>query len=686
MPPNGLFLSFFFLLLIAGLLVHLHHLRQELRRQRQQSELTSRENELRLRTSLLASRQALFDIDLHSGEITFSPEFAAIMENAAPDFPAPVSRFFSKLHPLDREQAEEIYRAHVAGEVPVFRCEARVNTNGGTLKWLLILGAVMARDTEEKPVKILGTLTDISHIKQLADKVQDNAKRLRDITDTLAEGLLLQDMQGRITFVNQEAQEMLGWSEAELIGHDAHEKIHALQADGSRIPSERCPIQVAIRSAQKFNGETVFERRDGQLIPVSVTVAPFRKNSHLSEAVITFRCIDEQIKMQKKLKDTLREFNLILNTAQVGIGMVRNDKLAWANKHMRKMFGYQLREVRNKPVQLFMPEDNDFARLDERARPVLARGRIFEEELRLRHKNGETLWCHLRGAAMDSNNPEEGSIWVVLDIDRMKKTEQEFQKLNQELGKRVIDETRKNIEQERILTHQARLAAMGEMIGNIAHQWRQPLNTLGLVVQNIAEDYRDGLLDQATLDEYRDTAINTVHKMSCTIDDFRNFFQPNRKKESFNLQKPIREAYNLIEASLKNNSIAVTIDCPDGLAAWGFPNEFAQVMLNLLGNAKDALVEHNATATRKIDISARAEGNHALVCVRDNGGGIPVEIMERIFDPYFTSKKNGTGIGLYMTRVILEQHMHGKIYCRNTGEGSEFTLTFPLKPHSGTTT
>jgi PAS domain S-box-containing protein len=237
---------------------------------------------------------------------------------------------------------------------------------------------------------------------------------------------------------------------------------------------------------------------------------------------------------------------------------------------MRKMFGYPLKEIRNKPVRMFFPDDHAFEALERKSRPVLLLGKIHEQEIQLRCKNGGTMWCHIRGAAIDPEKPDGDSIWVILDIEHIKQTEQQLELLNRELGERVIEETRKNIEQERILTHQARLAAMGEMIGNIAHQWRQPLNTLGLVVQNIAEDYRDGLLEQTMLDEYRDTAINTVHKMSCTIDDFRNFFQPNRKKERFDLQKPIREAYNLIEASMKNNSIAVTIDCPDDLTAF-FP-------------------------------------------------------------------------------------------------------------------
>jgi PAS domain S-box-containing protein len=641
-----------------------------------QGEMAARENELRLRLALSASKQALYEINIATGFITFSPEYAAITGNNHVGESLSISRLFQKIHPDDRDQVENVFHAYLADELPVFRSEGRLEMENGEWKWMLFLGAIVSRDSQRRPTKMLGTVTDISDVKRLADQVQENVARLRNITDTLAEGLLVQDAQGRITFVNPGTTELLGWDEAELIGRNAHEKIHSCRPDGTPLPVDQCPIQTAIQAGKSFIGEAFFRRRDGAMIPVTVSVAPFRKSSHISEAVIAFRCIGEQLRTQQKLKDTLQELSIILNTVQVGIGFIKDRKFVWLNSHMKKMFGYQAREIQNKPTRLIYPDDESYEAVGRLAYPLLAQGKTYEQECQLRRKNGETFWCHMRGSAIDPDDIGKGSIWIILNIDRLIQTEQELQKLNHELAARVSEETRKNIEQERVLIHQSRHAAMGEMIGNIAHQWRQPLNTLGLVIQNIAADYQDDLLDQKSLTEYKNTAINTVQKMSQTIDDFRNFFQPNRLEEIFSLSKPIKEALSLIDASMQNNGIYVTVDCPEDLVAFGLPNEFAQVMLNFLANAKDILVERNVPL-KKIEISAREDGKYAVVCVRDNGGGIPADIMDKIFDPYFTSKEGGTGIGLYMTRVIIEQHMHGKISFGNTETGAEFLLSLP---------
>ncbi|MFA7241200.1 MAG: PAS domain S-box protein [Sulfuricellaceae bacterium] len=639
------------------------------------TEMAARENELRLRLALSASKQALYEINFAANVIAFSPEYAAITGNRIAG-PLPITWLFEMFHPDDRERTGEIFRAYLAGESPVFRSEGRLNTKGGEWKWVLFLGAVVDRDSQGSPAKMLGTVTDISDVKRLSDQVQENINRLRDITDTLAEGLLVQDAQGRITFANPEATALLGWDEAELIGCNAHEKMHSCLSDGTPLSLEQCPIQMSTRKGKPFFGETFFQRKDGTMIPVTVSAAPFRKGSRISESVIAFRCIGEQLKTQQKLKETLRELSIILNTVQVGISFIKDNKFIWLNNHMKNMFGYPAREIQNKPTCMIYPDDASHEAVGQLAYPLLAEGKTYEQECRLRHKNGEIFWCHLRGAAIDPEDIGKGSIWVILDIDRLKQTERELQELNLALEQRVLAETRKNIEQERLLTHQARHAAMGEMIGNIAHQWRQPLNTLGLIVQNIAYDYKDGLLDQNSLAAYKDAAIDTVKKMSQTIDDFRNFFQPNRPEEPFNLIKPIREALSLIDASLKNNGISATLDCPEDLVAFGHSNEFAQAMLNFLANAKDVLVEKNAPI-KTIEITAHEEGQYIVVCIRDNGGGIPAKIMDKIFDPYFTSKENGTGIGLYMTRVIVEQHLHGKISFGNTQTGAEFILSIP---------
>jgi signal transduction histidine kinase len=241
----------------------------------------------------------------------------------------------------------------------------------------------------------------------------------------------------------------------------------------------------------------------------------------------------------------------------------------------------------------------------------------------------------------------------------------------------VEEQTQQNVEKERLLIQQSRSAAMGEMISNIAHQWRQPLSTLGLIVQNILLDYRENQLIQEELEKYVDTALQCVTLMSETIDDFRNFFLPDKAKVFFNLKQAIDESLRLLEATLKNNNIKVLLDGDAGMHTFGHANEFSQVILNLLANAKDALMI-NKVPHGRIEIELRSADNIGIVMIRDNAGGIPEETLEKIFDPYFTTKIGGTGIGLYMSKTIIEKHMGGSIVCRNTPDGAEFTVSIPL--------
>jgi signal transduction histidine kinase len=171
--------------------------------------------------------------------------------------------------------------------------------------------------------------------------------------------------------------------------------------------------------------------------------------------------------------------------------------------------------------------------------------------------------------------------------------------------------------------------------------------------------------------------------MSTTIDDFRNFFRPSRAVNRYNLVQSIREALNLMEAGFKNHNIAATLDGPEEVMAWGHPNEFAQIILNLISNAKDALLEKESSHGR-IAIQVSATADEAAITVEDNAGGIPPEIREKLFDPYFTTKANGTGIGLYMVKTILQKHMGGRISFRNTTEGTEFRIRLPLSPPNPT--
>jgi len=234
------------------------------------------------------------------------------------------------------------------------------------------------------------------------------------------------------------------------------------------------------------------------------------------------------------------------------------------------------------------------------------------------------------------------------------------------------------LQQEHIL-EQSRLSQMGEMIGNIAHQWRQPLNTLSLIVQKIGVYHNRGILDDEKLKTSVDKSMLLIDTMSSTIDDFRNFFKPNKEKETFSISNAVEKAFLITLPILKNNNIKCNLDVDESLTVYGYKNEFIQVIINLLNNAKDAMLE-NSIKDSTIVVLAKKIDNSIVIRVNDNAGGINSDVLEKIFDPYFTTKEHdkGTGIGLYMSKVIIEDHMSGVLRAYNNESGAVFEIIFDL--------
>jgi len=230
-------------------------------------------------------------------------------------------------------------------------------------------------------------------------------------------------------------------------------------------------------------------------------------------------------------------------------------------------------------------------------------------------------------------------------------------------------------EREQMLVQQSRNAAMGEMIGNIAHQWRQPLNTLGLFTQRLGYFYGTPGFNKEFLDTSVAKSMEIIQYMSRTIDDFRNFFSTDREKKEFRVDEAADKALSLVEASFKESRINIEKDVRDDVVILGLLNEYAQVLLNILMNAKDAIVERMIEFPR-VKVTIANEGGVSVVTIADNAGGIPEEIVDRIFDPYFTTKgpQQGTGVGLFMSKTIIENNMGGRLSVRNTAEGAEFRI------------
>lgn len=240
---------------------------------------------------------------------------------------------------------------------------------------------------------------------------------------------------------------------------------------------------------------------------------------------------------------------------------------------------------------------------------------------------------------------------------------------------KIQEEINKRLEQEQMLIQQSKLASMGEMIGNIAHQWRQPLAQISAIFMNMKVTCDFNNFTPEYLNKKIEEANNLTQYMSQTINDFQNFFKPHGKKEVFSIETACREALFIIESSLNYHKIRVNLSVLGDLKTLGYKNEYSQVILNVLNNAKNVLLERDIKDPN-INIEIKEGENFAIVKIEDNGGGIDKKILDKIFEPYFTTrhKTQGIGIGLYMSKNIIENNMGGYINVRNTDFGACFIL------------
>ena len=253
----------------------------------------------------------------------------------------------------------------------------------------------------------------------------------------------------------------------------------------------------------------------------------------------------------------------------------------------------------------------------------------------------------------------------------------ELNKIKNSLKKEVDKQLEILREKDTMLIQQSRLAAMGEMIGNIAHQWRQPLNVLGIKNMTLYSYYNKGEITDEFIENYVNSVTGTIQHMSDTIDDFKNFFKPDKVKEKFNLYSTIKKSLEVIEDSFVSHNIKCIIEDGHDIILYGYKNEFSQVILNLLNNAKDALIlnhiEHGI-----ITIKIFKKNKETIIEIHDNGKGVPINIIDKVFEPYFTTKHQvqGSGIGLYMSKMIIEKNMGGILSVRNGMNGAIFSIKF----------
>jgi len=261
--------------------------------------------------------------------------------------------------------------------------------------------------------------------------------------------------------------------------------------------------------------------------------------------------------------------------------------------------------------------------------------------------------------------------------DRVFEKTKELEELNQTLEMRVKDEISKNEAKQKVMFWQSRLASLGQMLANIAHQWRQPLTELNLTMFSMKKSVQNNNTKEFII--FYDESKHIIKNMSQTIEDFTNFFKPQKEKKPFNLTESINESLFILEKIIEANNIKIKIDFQD-IEILGISNELTQVMINLIKNSIDAFVINNIFI-REIKIKTKVNNNgFVLIELNDNAGGIKKENIEKIFEPYFTTKhqSSGTGLGLFMSKMICEQGLDGYIDVISKKTFTTFSIKLPL--------
>ena len=249
-----------------------------------------------------------------------------------------------------------------------------------------------------------------------------------------------------------------------------------------------------------------------------------------------------------------------------------------------------------------------------------------------------------------------------------------LEELNNSLESRVEAAIAENLEKDRMLMMKGREAAMGEMVRNIAHQWKQPLNSLGLTIQEFQYGWSDRNMTGEQVEKAAEQSMSLIKHMSQTIDDFSGFFNPKKHLSSFSISDRVNMAVSFVTAMCRSKGIGISVETLEDSCINGPGNEFVQVMMNLFHNAVEAF-SSSEKKDKQINVRILREGEKALVLVSDNAGGIAPGMLGSLFDAYSTSKANGTGIGLYMSRMIMRNSFKGDIAARNTERGAEFRIS-----------
>lgn len=599
---------------------------------------------------------------------------------------------------------------------------------GGTI--YIRESASVIRNREGQTLYYEGALEDITQQMLAENTIREERDRAQLYLDIAGVMLLVLDAGQRVSLINKKGLDLLGYREEEILGKNwfdlcVPEDIRGLYQERYRgIMEGRLMIRenrenavltksgeirliawenVILRDRQGTiagtlsSGQDITDKRkiEDELKQAQVALA-----KKVEERTAALRFANEQLRVElgrrQEIEDRLSEseekFKTLSEKSLVGIYIWQDQAFIYVNPAFCGMLGFTAEELAGMTFEDLVPAPE--RPLINRKLQRLLYGDVVSSHFNVRglRKDGRVrhLEIHETRILLKNQPAVIGSVIDVTSSQRLeralKEKKAELETLNRNLEQRINEEIQKSRRQEQMLMHQSKLAAMGEMVGAIAHQWRQPLTSIGFIFQNIQTAFEFGKLDETYLHKAVHDGMDLIRFMSRTIDDFRNFFITSKVMEPFDVSQLIRESLSLLRPQLENNFIAVEFQ-PDPMPAVtinGYPNEFKQAVINIISNARAAILEKRAgpggtDGEGLIRFQMNHQSSLLILRISNNGVLIPESIIERIFEPYFTTRQEsgGTGLGLYMAKMIIERNMGGKIYAENIPDGACFIIELP---------
>ncbi|HIC43076.1 MAG TPA: PAS domain-containing sensor histidine kinase [Sulfurimonas sp.] len=439
-------------------------------------------------------------------------------------------------------------------------------------------------------------------------------------------------------------------------------------------------IQKIQAGEDKVNQQYRINKKDGSLAWISEYTQIIRNDKGEPIELIGY-LVDVSLDKEREAL-----YSGIINTTTEGFWLLDDSlNIIDVNYSLCAMLGFTKDEMIGKQPLDFI--DSDDHALCEAQVSLINDISSRTYEISYKSKEGGTLQTLTNATTMIDQAGNVKTFAFMTDISIQKNIEEDLRErqegikeLNNSLESKISEEVQKNREKDQMMYQQSRLASMGEMIGNIAHQWRQPLNIMALVMQDLYISDQLGNLTSKKVEDSYEKSNNLLQYMSQTIDDFRNFFQQGGEEHEFSVKEALNSVYSLVNTNLAYNHIECDIDIKHDSTLKGGLNEFKQVLINIINNAQEA-IESNPESKKKINVLITQEKDFSLIRISDDGGGISQEVIEKVFDPYFTTKNQtqGTGLGLYMSKQIIENSMCGSLNVKNIDNGAEFTIKLPLK-------